>query len=68
MIQYELHTGTFTAEGTFEGIRQKLGYFKELGINTIEIMPVAQFSGHRNWGYDGVYPFAVHNTYGGAKN
>ena len=67
MIQYELHTGTFSPEGTFDGINKKLGYLKELGINTIEIMPVAQFSGHRNWGYDGVYPFAVHNTYGGAK-
>ena len=66
MIQYELHTGTFSPEGTFDGINKKLGYLKELGINTIEIMPVAQFSGHRNWGYDGVYPFAVHNTYGGA--
>ena len=66
MIQYELHTGTFTPEGTFDGIRKKLGYLKKLGINTIEIMPVAQFSGHRNWGYDGVYPFAVHNTYGSA--
>ncbi len=67
MIQYELHTGTFSDEGTFEGIISKLDYLKELGINTIEILPVAQFSGERNWGYDGVYPFAVHNSYGGAK-
>ncbi len=66
MIQYELHTGTFSTAGNFGGIRQKINYFKELGINTIEILPVAQFSGHRNWGYDGAYPFAVHNTYGGA--
>ncbi len=66
MIQYELHTGTFTEEGNFEGIISKLDYLKELGINTIEILPVAQFSGKRNWGYDGVYPFAVHNSYGGA--
>ncbi|QIA09073.1 malto-oligosyltrehalose trehalohydrolase [Draconibacterium halophilum] len=66
MIQYELHTGTFSSTGNFDEIRQKLKYFKELGINTIEILPVAQFSGHRNWGYDGVYPFAVQNSYGGA--
>jgi maltooligosyltrehalose trehalohydrolase len=67
MIQYELHTGTFTPEGTFAGIRSKLGYLKELGVNTIELLPVSQFSGERNWGYDGVYPFAVQNAYGGPK-
>jgi maltooligosyltrehalose trehalohydrolase len=67
MIQYELHTGTFTQEGTFSGIRSKIDYFNNLGINAIEIMPVAQFSGIRNWGYDGVYPFAVQDSYGGAK-
>ncbi|NCD69903.1 malto-oligosyltrehalose trehalohydrolase [Mucilaginibacter agri] len=66
-IIYELHTGTFTPEGTFEGIESKLDYLKQLGINAIEIMPVAQFAGERNWGYDGVYPFAVQNSYGGAK-
>lgn len=65
MIQYELHTGTFSEEGDFEGIISRLDYLKELGINTIEILPVAQFSGKRNWGYDGVYPFAVQNSYGG---
>lgn len=67
MIQYELHTGTFSPEGNFNGLTEKIEYFKHLGINTIELLPVAQFSGHRNWGYDGVYPFAVQNTYGGAK-
>jgi maltooligosyltrehalose trehalohydrolase len=67
MIQYELHTGIFTKEGTFAGIRSKLGYLKELGVNTIEILPVSQFSGKRNWGYDGVYPFAVQDSYGGAR-
>lgn len=66
MIQYELHTGTFTPEGNFEGILSKLDYLKDLGINTIELLPVTQFSGKRNWGYDGVYPYAVHNSYGGA--
>ena len=67
MIIYELHTGTFSPEGTFEGIIDRLDYLRELGINTIEIMPVARFSGDRNWGYDGVYPFAVHDPYGGAE-
>lgn len=67
MIIYELHTGTFTPRGTFQGIIEKLDYLKELGINTIEIMPVAQFPGERNWGYDGVYPFAVQHSYGGVN-
>jgi maltooligosyltrehalose trehalohydrolase len=65
-ILYELHTGTFSPEGTFEGIIAKLDYLVELGINAIEIMPVAQFPGGRNWGYDGVFPFAVQDSYGGA--
>jgi maltooligosyltrehalose trehalohydrolase len=65
MILYELHVGTFTNEGTFEGIISKLPYLKELGINAIELMPVAQFPGTRNWGYDAVYPFAVQHSYGG---
>lgn len=67
MILYELHTGTFTPSGNFRGILGKLEYLKELGINAIELMPVAQFSGGRNWGYDGVFLFAVHDTYGGAR-
>lgn len=65
-ILYELHTGTFTPEGTFEAIGLKLDYLKDLGVNAIEIMPVAQFPGTRNWGYDGVLPYAVQNSYGGA--
>lgn len=65
-VFYELHTGTFSQEGTFEGISGKLGYLVDLGINTIEIMPVAQFPGERNWGYDGVFPYAVQYSYGGA--
>lgn len=64
-IFYELHTGTFSPEGTFEGIMAKLDHLLELGITAIELMPVAQFPGERNWGYDGVFPFAVQNTYGG---
>lgn len=66
-IIYELHTGTFTEEGTFASLEDKLDYLKELGINAIEIMPVAQFPGSRNWGYDGVFPFAVQNSYGGPE-
>jgi maltooligosyltrehalose trehalohydrolase len=66
-IIYELHTGTFTKEGTFAAIEDKLDYLKDLGITAIEIMPVAQFPGGRNWGYDGVFPFAVQDSYGGAK-
>jgi maltooligosyltrehalose trehalohydrolase len=65
MIIYELHVGTFTPEGTFKGVISKLDYLEELGINAIEIMPVAQFPGERNWGYDGVFPFAVQHSYGG---
>lgn len=66
-LLYELHTGTFTPEGTFEGIAEKLEYLKALGITAIEIMPVAQFPGNRNWGYDGVFPFAVQDSYGGGE-
>lgn len=66
-IVYELHTGTFTAEGTFAAIEEKLDYLVELGITAVEIMPVAQFPGSRNWGYDGVFPFAVQHSYGGAS-
>ncbi|MFA6085457.1 malto-oligosyltrehalose trehalohydrolase [Mucilaginibacter sp.] len=64
-IIYELHTGTFTPEGTFKSIEHKLAYLKNFGITAIEIMPVAQFPGERNWGYDGVFPYAVQNSYGG---
>ncbi len=66
-IIYELHTGTFSEEGNFNGITGKLDHLKSLGINAIELMPVAQFPGRRNWGYDGVYPFAVQESYGGAR-
>jgi maltooligosyltrehalose trehalohydrolase len=63
---YELHTGTFSEDGTFNGITAHLDHLIELGINAIELMPVAAFPGERNWGYDGVYPFAVQESYGGA--
>jgi maltooligosyltrehalose trehalohydrolase len=64
MIIYELHTGAFTAAGNFKGVISKLDYLQTLGITAIELMPIAQFPGHHNWGYDGVFPFAVHNEYG----
>ncbi|VVM06740.1 maltooligosyltrehalose trehalohydrolase [Methylacidimicrobium cyclopophantes] len=66
-VLYELHVGTFTPEGTFEAILPRLGELRKLGIRAIELMPVAQFPGRRNWGYDGVYPFAVQNSYGGIR-
>lgn len=65
MIIYELHTGTFTESGTFDGVASRIQYLKELGVNVIELMPIAEFPGNRNWGYDGVLPFAVHHAYGG---
>jgi maltooligosyltrehalose trehalohydrolase len=65
-IIYELHVGTFTPDGTFNALIPHLDQLAELGITAIELMPVAQFPGARNWGYDGVYPFAVQNSYGGA--
>jgi maltooligosyltrehalose trehalohydrolase len=64
-IIYELHTGTFTSEGTFEGAIGMLPYLRELGITALELMPVAAFPGSRNWGYDGVYLYAPHTAYGG---
>jgi maltooligosyltrehalose trehalohydrolase len=66
-IIYEIHVGTYSKEGTFEAIIQSLDEFSDLGINVLELMPVAQFPGGRNWGYDGVFPYAVQNTYGGPE-
>ncbi|MFO7718036.1 MAG: malto-oligosyltrehalose trehalohydrolase [Desulfohalobium sp.] len=64
-VFYELHVGTFTAQGTFEAIIPRLPALKELGVTCLSLMPVAHFPGQRNWGYDGVYPFAAHTAYGG---
>ncbi len=64
-IIYELHVGTFTPSGTFDAAISRLDYLCELGITAVELMPVAQFPGKRNWGYDGTYPFAPQNSYGG---
>ena len=66
-IIYELHVGTFTTEGTFEAMIPRLSTLRDLGINAIEIMPIAQFPGERNWGYDGVYLFAAQDSYGGPE-
>lgn len=66
-VLYELHVGTFTASGSFEGVIAELARLRDLGITAIELMPVAQFPGTRNWGYDGVFPFAVQSSYGGPR-
>jgi maltooligosyltrehalose trehalohydrolase len=64
-IFYELHVGTYSEKGSLDGVCSHLGELADLGVTTIELMPVAQFPGSRNWGYDGVYPFAVQSSYGG---
>ncbi|MFP4310396.1 MAG: malto-oligosyltrehalose trehalohydrolase [Nitriliruptoraceae bacterium] len=66
-VVYELHVGTFTPEGTFDAVAAHLDHLVDLGITTIELLPTWQFSGGRNWGYDGVLPFAVQDTYGGPE-
>jgi maltooligosyltrehalose trehalohydrolase len=65
LVLYELHVGTFTPEGTFDAIVPRLAALAELGVTALELMPVAQFPGERNWGYDGVFPCAVQHSYGG---
>ncbi len=68
-ILYELHVGTFTAQGSFDGVISKLDYLKNtLGVTAIEIMPVASFPGERNWGYDGVSLYAPQANYGGPES
>jgi maltooligosyltrehalose trehalohydrolase len=66
-IIYEIHVGAFTDEGTFDAVIGHLDELKELGATAVELMPVAQFPGTRNWGYDGVFPFAVQHSYGGPE-
>ncbi|TVQ30546.1 MAG: malto-oligosyltrehalose trehalohydrolase, partial [Geminicoccaceae bacterium] len=63
-VLYELHPGTFSPEGTYEGIQRKLDHLVELGVTAIELMPLADFPGTRNWGYDGVQLFAPDASYG----
>ena len=67
MIIYELHVGAFTPQGTFDAIIPRLEDLQRLGITAIELMPVCQFPGERNWGYDGVYPYSVQGSYGGPE-
>ena len=64
-VLQECHVGTFSAEGTFDGAVEHLGHLADLGVDAIELMPVAEFSGDRGWGYDGVDLFAPHHAYGG---
>jgi maltooligosyltrehalose trehalohydrolase len=66
-VVYELHAGTFTPEGTFEAIIPKLAHLKNLGVTAVELMPVAEFPGGRNWGYDGAHLYAPQSTYGGPE-
>jgi len=63
-VIYELHVGTFTPEGTFAGVEQRLDHLRDLGVTALELMPVADFPGRRNWGYDGVLLFAPDSSYG----
>ena len=63
-VVYELHVGAFTPQGTFSSARERLDHLADLGITAIELMPVADFPGLRDWGYDGVFPFAPDSTYG----
>lgn len=64
-VLYELHTGTFTADGTFDAVQSHLDHLVETGITAVELLPVAQFGGRRGWGYDGVLLYAPHRVYGG---
>jgi maltooligosyltrehalose trehalohydrolase len=67
LVIYELHVGAFSPEGTFAGVIGKLDHLVELGVNAIELMPVAEFAGGRGWGYDGVDLWAPHHAYGGPE-
>jgi maltooligosyltrehalose trehalohydrolase len=63
-VLYELHVGTFTPQGTFAGVESKLDYLRDLGVSAVELMPIADFPGRHNWGYDGVLEFAPDASYG----
>jgi maltooligosyltrehalose trehalohydrolase len=67
LVLYELHVGTFSAEGTFDGVIPRLPELRELGVTAIELMPIATFPGNRGWGYDGLYTWAPHAAYGGPE-
>jgi maltooligosyltrehalose trehalohydrolase len=64
-VLYEMHVGTFTAEGTFDAATQRLDHLVDLGVDLVELLPVNAFNGEYNWGYDGVCWFAPHEAYGG---
>jgi maltooligosyltrehalose trehalohydrolase len=67
LVLYETHVGAFTPEGTLDAITARLSDLRALGVTAIELMPVAHFPGERGWGYDGVYPYAVQQSYGGPR-
>jgi maltooligosyltrehalose trehalohydrolase len=67
LVLYELHIGTFSREGTFDGAIGRLQALRDLGVTAVELMPVATFAGDHGWGYDGVYTFAPHPAYGGPE-
>jgi maltooligosyltrehalose trehalohydrolase len=67
LIIYEIHTGCFSPAGDFKSVIEKLPWLHSLGVNAIELMPVGAFPGTRDWGYDVVFPFAVHTAYGGRE-
>src|SRR5205823_4681682 len=64
-VLYEMHVGTFTADGTLDAAIGRLGHLRDLGVHTVELMPVAAFPGRHGWGYDGINLWAVHEPYGG---
>ena len=72
LVIYELHVGTFNRKnpdtvGTFDDVTEKLPYLKDLGINCIELLPVAEFAGGISWGYNPAHPFAIEQDYGGPE-
>jgi maltooligosyltrehalose trehalohydrolase len=67
LVFYELHVGTFTEAGTFAEAAKRLPDLVDLGVTCVELLPIQPFPGNRNWGYDGVFPFAVHEAYGGPE-
>ncbi|GAB4024861.1 malto-oligosyltrehalose trehalohydrolase [Spirosoma koreense] len=67
LVFYQIHVGTFTPEGTFDAIMARLEDLAKIGINAIQLLPICQFPGERNWGYDGVYAYSVQHSYGGPE-
>jgi maltooligosyltrehalose trehalohydrolase len=67
-VLYELHVGSFSPEGTFAGVEGRLDHLTDLGVTAIELMPLSEFPGRRNWGYDGVLPFAPESAYGTSED